>query len=250
MIITVLTRNWSSFEVDDRGSFSVPFAWRLLFCVDPLLKAMDSAVRFPFVYSVFEDKDVQSSTLALLLKDFETQLGRFTEDASVRDDSLFSLREVLELEAIFKSRAVEEIDSGAALKHPQGLNFFWMLGKIDAELTRSIKEHLISDDISLIKVISYCTSRGTVATKIVTKTRSVDRHTLEEFIDVDEAYQRIKAFVVTSQFTLLPEDDQMNAMAFIRVAERTSSGSPMENCIAEDTIAKALNQLKVQSANT
>ena len=210
---------------------------------------MDSAVRFPFVYSVFEDKDVQSSTLALLLKDFETQLGRFTEDASVRDDSLFSLREVLELEAIFKSRAVEEIDSGAALKHPQGLNFFWMLGKIDAELTRSIKEHLISDDISLIKVISYCTSRGTVATKIVTKTRSVDRHTLEEFIDVDEAYQRIKAFVVTSQFTLLPEDDQMNAIAFILITERIPSESIMGNCIAEDAIKKALNQLRKKPTN-
>lgn len=244
LIITVLTRNWSSLEVDDRGFFSVPFAWRLLFCVDPLLKTMDSAVRFSCIHSVFEDRDVQSSTLALLLQDFETQLGRFTEDFSIRDDTLFSLQEVLELEAIFKSRAVEAIDSGAALKQYRGLNFLWMLGKVDAELAYNIKKTLISDDISLIKVISYCTSRGTVATKIVEKTRNVNRQTIEEFIDVDEAYRRIKMFVVTSQFVSLPEDDQMNAIAFILVTERTPSESVMENCIEEDTITKALNQLR------
>lgn len=244
LIITALTRNWSYFEVDDRGFFSVPFAWRLLFCVDPLLKAMDSVARFPCIHSVFEDEDVQPSTLALLLQDFETQLGRFTEDTSIRDDVVFSLEEVLELETIFKIRAVEAIDSGAALKQHQGLNFLWMLGKIDAELTENIKKSLISDDISLIKVVSYCTLRETVATKIVTKTRNVNRQAIREFINVDEAYRRIKAFVVTSQFVLLPEDDQMNAIAFILVTERAPSGYVMEDCIAEDAIAKALNQLR------
>ena len=59
---------------------------------------MDSTARFLCIHSVFEDKDVQPSTLALLLQDFETQLGRFTEDSSIRDDVMFSLEEVLELE--------------------------------------------------------------------------------------------------------------------------------------------------------
>ena len=93
-----------------------------------------------------------------------------------------------------------------------------MLGSVDVELTEKIKKSLISDDISLIKVISYCTSRGTVAIKIVEKTRDVNRQTIGEFIDVDEAYRRIKTFVATSKFGLLPEDDQMNAIAFIPVS--------------------------------
>lgn len=101
LIVTVLTRNWSSFEVDDRDFPSVPFAWQLLFCIDSLLKAMDPAVRFPYIHSVFEDKDVQPSTLAQLLQDFEAQLGRFTKDSSIRDDAFFSLQEVLELEINF-----------------------------------------------------------------------------------------------------------------------------------------------------
>lgn len=249
LIITALTRNWSSFEVDDRGFFSVPFAWRLLFCVDPLLKAMDSTDRFSCIHSVFKNEDVQPSTLALLLQDFEIQLGRFTKDAFVRDDALFSLQEVLELETIFKSRAVEAIDSGNALKQHRGLNFLWMLGNVDAELAKKIKESLISDDISLVKVISYCTSQGTVETKIVEKMRDVNRQTIGEFIDVDEAYRRIKIFVFTNQFASLPKDDQMNAMAFILVTERTPSESVMGNCIAEAAITKALNHLREKSTN-
>ena len=249
LIITALVSNWSSFEVDDRGFFSVPFAWRLLFCVDPLLKAMDSTARFLCIHSVFEDKDVQPSTLALLLQDFETQLGRFTEDSSIRDDVMFSLEEVLELEMIFKSRAIDAIDSGAALRQYHGLEFLWMLGNVDAELADNKKKSLVSDDISLVKVVSYCTSRGTVATKIVAKTRDVKRQAIGEFIDVGEAYRRIKAFAATSQFFSLPKDDQMNAIAFILVTERTPSESVMKDCIAEDAIEKALNQLRENATN-
>lgn len=215
LIIKALTSKWGSFEVDDRGLFTVPFAWRLLFCVDPLLNAMDSASRFLCIRSVFEDANVQPSTLALLLHDFETQLGRFSEDASIKDNPLFSLNEVLELERIFKGRAVEALDSGIALKQYQGLNFLWILRQIDAELVANKKRSLISDDLSLAKIISYCTSRGTVTVKTVAKTRNVNRKEIEGFIDIDEAYQRIKKFITTSQFFSLPKDDQMNVMAFI-----------------------------------
>ena len=79
LIIKNLARNWGNFKVDDSGFFSVPFAWRLLFCVNPLLKVMDSTTRFSCIHSVFKDKNVQPSTLALLLNDFETQHGRFTD---------------------------------------------------------------------------------------------------------------------------------------------------------------------------
>ena len=244
LIITALARNWSFFEVDDRGFFSVPFAWRLLFCVDPLLKAIDSPSRFLCIRLVFEDKSVQPSTLALLMQDFETQLGRFTENASRKDDAIFSLKEVLELEAIFKRRAIDAIDSGSAFRQRHGLNFLWLLGQVDTEFATSKKKSIITDDISLIKVISYCTSLGTVTTKVVAKTRDVNLQAIEEFINVDEAYHRVKTFVATDQFHLLPKDDQVNAIAFILIMEKIGDGSALENCIAEDTVIKMLEQLK------
>lgn len=249
LIITALVRNWSSFDVDDRGFFSIPFAWRLLFCVDPLLKAIDSSLRFPCIHSIFYDEKVQPSTLALLLNDFETQLGRFTEGTSDGVNAIFSLEEVLELESIFKTRAIDAIDSGDVFKQHQGLSFFWMLGQIDVELAARKKKLLISDDISLVKVISYCTSRGSVTTKTITKTRDVNRKTIEEFIDVNEAYRRIKSFVTTNEFFSLSKDDQMNAMAFIFVSERRPSSPIMENCVAEDVIVKELNQLVEKTVN-
>ncbi len=107
-----------------------------------------------------------------------------------------------------------------------------------------IKNSLISDDASLVKVISYCTSRGIAATlKSLTKTRTVKGESLGEFIDVDEAYQRIEQFVGTSQFFQLPKDDQMNAVAFILISERTESaltGPMRDNGIAEDIVLKKL----------
>lgn len=249
LIITTLTRNWGFFEIDDRGFFTIPFAWRLLFCIDPLLKAMDLTARFACIDSIFKDINVQPSTLALLLQDFETQLGRFTNKGTSKDDAIFSLEEVLKLEGIFKNRALDAIDSREALKQYQGLNFLWLLGQIDEELVVSIKKSLISDDISLVKVISYCTTRASIAIKMVTKARGVNKETLREFIDVNEAYQRIKRFVVTSQFFTIAKDDQMNAVAFILMIERNPSPSIAENNIAEENIEKALIQLREEFDN-
>ena len=248
LIITVLVRNWGSFEVDDRGLFSIPFVWRLRFCVDPLLKAMDPAFRFSCIRSIFDDEAVQPSTLALLLHNFETKLGRFTDDISSRVDAIFSLEEVLALEEIFKKRSVNAIDSGDVLKQYQGLKFLGLLEQIDAKLAARKKKLLVSNDVSLTKVISYCTSRGTVAIKTITKTRDVNRKAIEEFIDFNEAYQRIKSFAGTSEFFSLPKDDQMNAIAFILVSEQPPSSSIMENSIEESTVLSALNQLSKKEA--
>ena len=80
--------------------------------------------------------------------------------------------------------------------------------------------------------------------KKVIKMRNVNRQAIGEFIDVDQAYQRIQTFAATSQFNLLSDDDQMNAMAFILVTKRVTSEPVMENCIAEDDIVKELKQRK------
>ena len=78
----------------------------------------------------------------------------------------------------------------------------WMLSQLDEELVKHIEETLVTDDISLAKVISYCTSRGKTAVKLVVGTRQVNKETLSEFIDVEEAYRRIKVFITTSATAL------------------------------------------------
>ena len=238
-----LCRMWSSFEVEEKGFFTVPFAWRLLFCVDPLLEVVDTAERFSFLRGIFEDKTVNPPILALLLQDFETQHGRYTDKGANEDKQAISLDELLELEPVFKSRCIDAIDSGTALSQYGGLNFLWMLSQLDEELVKHIKETLVTDDISLAKVISYCTSRGKTAVRLVVETRQVNKETLSEFIDVAEAYRRIGIFVTTREFLRLPTENQKDVIAFIISMKRDENNSPTEGLVAEDAIKNELQKI-------
>ena len=231
ILIRCLCRMWSSFEVEEKDFFTIPFAWRLLFCVDPLLEAVDTAERLSFLRGIFEDKMVEPSTLALLLQDFETQHGRCTDKGPNENKQAISLDELLELEPVFKSRCIDAIESGTALSQYGGLNFLWMLSQIDEELVKHIKETLVTDDISLAKIISYCTSHGKAAIKLVINTRKVDKQALSEFIDINEAYRRIGIFVTTCEFLRLPTENQKDVIAFIIAMKRDESNSPTEGLV-------------------
>ena len=252
IIIKVLSCNWSSFEVEDGGFFTVPFAWRLLYCVDPLLKRMDSKARASLMCSIFENEKVQVSTVALLLQDFENQLGRYAENARESADAVLPLDAVLKLEAIFKERAVKAIDSKVVLRQYHGLRFLWLLEQIAPETAADKKKSMVTDDVSLVKIIDECTSRGSVAVRIVAKTRTVDWDRLSEFVDLGEAYQRVKKLATENQFFDLPRDEQMSAVAFILIVERGPVESSLKDCIAEDAIMKALDQMesKIETDDT
>lgn len=243
LLIRCLCKKWSYFKVEEEGFFTVPFAWRLLFCVDPLLKAIDASERFAFLQGVFEDKEVEASTLALLLHNFEVQHGRFTDKESHEDKQVISLDELLKLEPIFKARCMDAVDLGTALSQYGGLNFLWLLSQIDEELVKHIKDILITDDISLAKIISYCTSYGKMATKLVVKTRKINTQSLSEFTDIDEAYRRMGNFVKTREFLLLPEENQLDSVAFLMTMKRDSENSLMEGYIAEEAIKKELQNI-------
>ena len=243
IIIKVLSCNWSSFEVEDEGFFAVPFAWRLLYCVDSLLKSMDSKARASLMCSIFENENVQVSTVALLLQDFENQLGRCAENARESADAVLPLDEVQKLEAIFKERAVKAIDSKVVLRQYHGLRFLWLLGQIDPETAADKKKSMVTDDVSLVKIIDECTSRGSVAVRIVAKTRTVDRDRLSEFVDLGEAYCRVKKFATKNQFIDLPRDEQMSAVAFILIVEREPVESSLKDCIQTSCFCASLSVL-------
>lgn len=243
-IILCLTRLWPTFQVDDSGFLSVPFSWRLLFCTDPLLKAINITERCTFLRGLFGDPLVQPSTLALLLQDFEIQHGRFTEKAPQGDSAIIPLDEVLALEKIFKTRALNALDSGDALRQKHGLNFFWLLGQIDAELAEKKKKVIVTDVISLIKVIGYCTSKGTMVGQEEVKFMQLNPDTLKEFIDPQEAYLRIRSFASTADFWKLVDEDQKNVVAFLLSFEGNTGRTSGETSIPEDAIEKELSRLR------
>ena len=116
--------------------------------------------------------------------------------------------ELLALEPLFKSRCIDAINSGAALLQYGGLNFLWMLSQLDEELVKHIKETLVTDNILLAKVISYC-------------------------IDV---------FVTTREFLLLPKETQKDVIAFLIAMASNKKGSPTEGLVAEEIIQEELQK--------
>ena len=125
-----------------------------------------------------------------------------------------------------------------------------MLEQLAPEQAANKEKMLVSDDVFLMKVISYGVSKGTISAKIVTKTRVVDRQKISKFVDVDEGYRRAKSLSNSKQFFTLSENDQMNVVAFILIMERTPSTSTQTDSIAEEVVSKALKQMEENVSNT
>lgn len=109
-----------------------------------------------------------------------------------------------------------------------------------------IKKYIksIRDVIRYTKVISACTSRGSTLGKIVVKTRKVDLKYLEEFVNLDEAYNRIEKFVETDSFTHLTEDEKLNTILFLKTAKQQNKEDSSFGGVPEDALADWLEQTK------
>lgn len=181
--------------------------------------------------------------MSLILEYFEHQHGRFTDKEANIDNQLLSLNQVLELEDIFKKRTKEALISSSAFNQHDRLNFLWMLKQLDSDFVMSKMETIIKDDISLVKVIGYCISNGTMHGKSPIKTLNFHKKHLEEFIDVSQAYQRIHKFVETDSFLSLSQDDQMNTVAFLLNENKPAEGNIMSNYIPEEVVRKEFYSL-------
>lgn len=243
IIVRSLSYNWASFEVVDEGFFAVPFVWRMLYCIDPLLRGMNQVTRFSLVRSIFENENIQVSMLALMLQDFERQHGRFTENNRKLEGLLFTLEQVLKLEMAFEKNAVKAIDSKEILQCKYSATVWWLLKQIDPEVAEKKRKSFITDDISLVKIVDAYMTRGSATIGGYTKIRKLDKNGLNGFIDVDQAYQRVKKFRDSEHFLELSKDEQMSAVAFLLIME--NNGALLErDCVSEHTIAKEISQSK------
>ena len=102
---------------------------------------------------------------------------------------------------------------------------------------------MFTDNISLAKIISCCTSRGKTAVRLVIETHRVNKETLGEFIDTDEAYRRISVFVTTPDFLLRPEENQKDVAVFLIAMKSSGGDSPTEGLVAEEVIIDELQKM-------
>ena len=96
------------------------------------------------------------------------------------------------------------------------------------------------------EVFSDCDNKGYKSTlgKIVVKTRKVDLKYLEEFVNLDEAYNRIEKFVETDSFTYLTEDEKLNTILFLKTAKQQNKEDSFFGGVPEDALADWLEQTK------
>ena len=120
----------------------------------------------------------------------------------------------------------------------------WLLEKIDENYVKTIKPKLITDEVSLARVISYCTSSGRVASSTVHNTRNVKVDLLSEFIDVDVAYKRMKEFVETPGFLELEEDLEIDVIAFILHHDISKDDTDGDYGISEERIRKEIDRIR------
>lgn len=245
LLLKCLIQQWEFFDVDDGNDFfAVPFSWRLLFCVDPLLKLIEDKERYSVIKAIFEDEKISLSTLSLILEYFENQHGRFTSEAKEKNDAkekVFTLEQVLGLEDIVKVRIIHEIDKKTLLEHDDALGLIWILEQTDSSLSVEKKGLLITDDISLAKFVHCCVSHGKVLVRSVEKTWCIKRERVAEYIDIDEAYRRLCTFVKTEEFLMLAQDIRQDVAAFLIEMELEHSAD--EHNISLTSIEKKLNEL-------
>lgn len=246
IILKCLTELWHTFVVDDTGFLTMPFHWRLPFCADHLLGKIPQVNRCDFLKELFNNSAVQPSTLSLLLDDLERAHGRFKEDAVAEDNPLISLDEVVELEKIFRTRAISALDSREVLEQNNGLSFFWLLGKIDPDLASEKKKSFVTGTKSLIKVLDICFSRGVATTgRASYKTWGLNEDALAEFIDPQEAYKQFTELITTDMFFSLDVGDQMDVVAFLLIMEEAEAAKK-ENGATEGAITRRLQEITAE----
>ena len=243
-IITVLLRLWPYLEAPKNGFIMYPLDWKVQDCVIGLLNLIDSNMRYSFIVEKLSDEKIQVSSLARMLERLESQHGRFFEDKKEEENKTVTIDQLLKLEQYFKERAIAAIKDHTAIAQKNGLGFLWLLGKIDENYVRTIKPTLITDEISLARVISYCTSLGRVASRTVHYTRNVIVSTLSEFIDVEEAYKRMKKYVETPGFLELEEDLEMDIIAFILHHDINKDNTDSDYGISEERIRKEIERIR------
>lgn len=241
-IIIGLIKIWPDMINKDDGFITYPIEWKTQDCIANLLWMIDDDTRFSFIKNLFSDMTIQASSLGRLLERFESQHGRFFDDKKEEEKKCVTIDELLELEKLLQKRALQSIEDRTAITQKNGLGFMWILGKIDEEFKKEVIKKIITDDFSIAQVINNCSSSARVASTIVYKTKNVNINTLSQYIDIDEAYQRMKNYAMTNDFMKIDEDVQKSVIAFI-VQQENKDNYDSDIGISEERIKKEMQKL-------
>ena len=170
IILKCLIYHWHKLDDnEDTSFFSLSFD-RLLPCtVEVLLKVICETERYDLVCSLFDDINVNISSIVTLLYYFESKHNRFTEEKTFEQIPILTLNDVIELEKIFIKRTIVEFESGNLLDNNSAMSIIWLFGHLDAVKAKEYVNKIIDSDLSLVKFINTSVTHGKGAGRTVYK---------------------------------------------------------------------------------
>ena len=242
VIIKCLCILLSTLSFDQRTIWPYSANACFLYCIDLVLQSLGVPQRCDCMSSVFSNAKISVNSLALLLQYFGNQHGLYQDDDANSIDKTLPIEDVKNLEMTFYNRATDAVIKRSFLKSDDGLNFFWLLEKIDSKFASIHKKILVKSDLSLVRVITYCTTEGNAASgRSAWHTWKVHGDMLNEFIDCDDAYSRIIIYSRTLQFSLLSHKTHMAVSAFMLYME--SKVDSLWESVPESKVKERLKHL-------
>ena len=179
----------------------------------------------------------------MLLRDFEIEHNRFVEHPKDHQSPPITLEQVLKLEQIFSDRVCNELEQRTFLQHEGIMQALWLFENIAPELAKEKAVHLVTDDLSLAKLIHHCVGHGKAATRLVYKIWTPNIDSIARYIDLDEALSRMAQFVQQPDFQMLTQSEQEDVAAFLIRMEHRDTASQLSESISAEHIQKKLRVL-------
>jgi len=249
LVMKCVLRYWHKLDSnDDSEFFAMPFSWRLLFCVESLLKVIGESESYSVMDLMFNDLNVDLSTVITLLRYFEDQHGRFVDKDSESQEKLLTLEEVLGLEKVFINRVVDELEAVILLNNDSAIHIIWFFGQLDELKAKEYTDKMIDSDLVLANLVSAAVVHGKGSDRTVFKMWNVKKENLAEYIDIDEAHKRMSDFVMRDEFAALPENKKENIAALLISMEEKSEIRSMRDGIVASDIEKRLDAIMLQKS--
>jgi len=242
LILNCLCKMWCDLEDNEETVFfATPFTWRFYWCTRALLQKLDEIERYDVMCDIFRDSNVCLPTIAMLLNDFELEHNRFVESKSSENPILISEDNVLELEKLFVERATAEMMEKNLI-----IGFNWyiihLFENIAEDTAKSVINEMISTDYGLVNLVKSAVGGGKRGDRETTRFYIITKESIEKYIDINTANERIKAFVALRDFNNLDAESKKELVSFLLLMERetTADFAYRENEISEAAVISRL----------
>ena len=246
LILKCLFLHWHELEDEDISFYSISLNIRLLLTASVLIKAIDTSRRYIVLSSLFNDDNVDVSTIGIITQSFEEEHNRIVNKSPSVHEPTIPIEELLKLEETFVSRVIQEFESESLLNNDSATKIIWLFEQIDESKAKEFTDKMITTDLSLANFISAAVCCGTSSDLLSGRTHkfwSIRKDSINKYIDIDSAYESMSTFVHSNEFKELPESKRENISVFLICVEKQADVDSLEGSITIEEIKEKLDEI-------